>query len=252
MLNFQGVWVRNYVLPEFHPLFSYHTTDFRKKTVERVAKNRQVGPPALYVKRYQGNLTCKKNQRRMSFYLKSPFGWNLVPRFLKNHLHQHLTSYFFGGFPAINFQECTEILGWCGFSCRIFLGKLGLQKCQKFNADTKTLSRNPRVTLAQRQKVQRKRKPQSSHSRRLQEKMARRVLSVVMVAAAIAALLSQSLSFLAAPKEVPRSVVVPAAAIAPALPGTKNDNQRFGCCKHAMWLHRLLQSQMTCCIIKMM
>ena len=46
--------------------------------------------------------------------------------------------------------------------------------------------------------------------------MARRVLSVVMVAAAIAALLSQSLSFLA-PKEVPRSVVVPAAAIAPAL-----------------------------------
>ena len=47
--------------------------------------------------------------------------------------------------------------------------------------------------------------------------MARRVLSVVMVAAAIAALLSQSLSFLAAPKEVPRSVVVPAAAIAPAL-----------------------------------
>ena len=66
------------------------------------------------------------------------------------------------------------------------------------------------------------------------EKMARRVLSVVMVAAAIAALLSQSLSFLAAPKEGPRSVVVPAAAIAPALPGTKNDNQRLGCCKHAM------------------
>jgi len=64
--------------------------------------------------------------------------------------------------------------------------------------------------------------------------MARRVLSVVMVAAAIAALLSQSLSFLAAPKEVPRSVVVPAAAIAPALSGTKNDNQRLDCCKHAM------------------
>lgn len=38
-----------------------------------------------------------------------------------------------------------------------------------------------------------------------------------MVAAAIAALLSQSMSFLAAPKEVPRSVVVPAAAIAPML-----------------------------------
>jgi len=47
--------------------------------------------------------------------------------------------------------------------------------------------------------------------------MARRVLSIVMVAAAIAALLSQSMSFLAAPKEVPRSVVVPAAAIAPML-----------------------------------
>ena len=47
--------------------------------------------------------------------------------------------------------------------------------------------------------------------------MARRVLSIVMVAAAIAALLSQSMSFLAAPKEVPRSVVVLAAAIAPML-----------------------------------
>ena len=47
--------------------------------------------------------------------------------------------------------------------------------------------------------------------------MARRVLSIVMVAAAIAALLSQSMSFLAAPMEVPRSVVVPAAAIAPML-----------------------------------
>ena len=66
------------------------------------------------------------------------------------------------------------------------------------------------------------------------EKMARRVLSVVMVAAAIAALLSQSLSFLAAPKEVPRSVVVPAAAIAPALPGAKNDKQRLECSKRAM------------------
>ena len=47
--------------------------------------------------------------------------------------------------------------------------------------------------------------------------MARRVLSIVMVAAAIATLLSQSLSFLAAPNRVPRSVVVPAAAIAPML-----------------------------------
>ena len=47
--------------------------------------------------------------------------------------------------------------------------------------------------------------------------MARRVLSIVMVAAAIAALLSQSMSFLAAPTEVPRGVVVPAAAIAPML-----------------------------------
>ncbi|CAJ1435912.1 unnamed protein product [Effrenium voratum] len=47
--------------------------------------------------------------------------------------------------------------------------------------------------------------------------MARRVMSLVMVAAAIAALLSRSMSFLAAPKEVPRTVIVPAAAMAPLM-----------------------------------
>lgn len=47
--------------------------------------------------------------------------------------------------------------------------------------------------------------------------MARPVLSIVMVAAAVVALLSQSMAFLAGPKEVPRSVVVPAAGIAPML-----------------------------------
>eukprot|EP00438_Fugacium_kawagutii_P011583 Skav215980 [mRNA] locus=scaffold1856:67334:68156:+ [translate_table: standard] len=47
--------------------------------------------------------------------------------------------------------------------------------------------------------------------------MARPVLCVVMVAAAVVALLSQSMAFLAGPKEVPRSVVVPAAGIAPML-----------------------------------
>ena len=46
--------------------------------------------------------------------------------------------------------------------------------------------------------------------------MARRALSIVMVAAALVALFSQSMSFLSA-KEVPRSVVVPAAAVAPLL-----------------------------------
>ncbi|CAK9040146.1 unnamed protein product [Durusdinium trenchii] len=46
--------------------------------------------------------------------------------------------------------------------------------------------------------------------------MARPVLSIMIVAAAAVALLSQSMAFLAGPKEVPR-VVVPAAALAPML-----------------------------------